>query len=107
MHQSAWRDSEDEFSLKAQSGETQEVSVPDASYTGGRMPVIIYESLPVNAEQKATLIRAFTEATTTVAKVAPHTVVVLFHDLPAESIGSGGRPLSEVCAGTCPGTTDG
>ncbi|MGE5590452.1 MAG: tautomerase family protein [Bacillota bacterium] len=60
------------------------------------MPVIQVDMLPGRtAEQKRELIEVFTREFVRICKTSPEAVKIVIRDIPPESFGSGGVPLSE------------
>lgn len=63
------------------------------------MPVITVEILPQPYEKKAEIAKAFTEELHRITGIPREPITVLFHELPAENISSGGTMLKERQAG--------
>ncbi len=59
------------------------------------VPVITIEVAPLEYAKKAEIAKNFTEEFSRVTKISKESIVVLFHELPLESVSSGGQMLSE------------
>jgi 4-oxalocrotonate tautomerase len=59
------------------------------------MPVIIFEGSKLTRDQKAELIKQFTEAAHKTTGIAKEAFVVFIHENERESIGVGGEPLAD------------
>ncbi|MGB9860071.1 MAG: 4-oxalocrotonate tautomerase DmpI [Moorellaceae bacterium] len=60
------------------------------------MPVIQLDAGPMSKEKKAELIKAFTEAASSILGIPSQAFVVIIRENPPDNVGTGGRQLSEV-----------
>lgn len=59
------------------------------------MPMIIVEGPPIEAEQKRELTRRLTDVLNEVTRIRREAFVVIFHENPAENVGTGGELLAD------------
>ena len=64
------------------------------------MPVITIDLWQVSTEVRAELIRKLTKTASEITKLPEHTFFVYVREYPADAIGVGGTPLSQLTPGT-------